>query len=107
MPSSNPEHRRWYGLGAWKKRQKLQMEKENYLCRHCAQRGVVRAATIADHINPNWSTYEDFLTFETQALCAPCHSRKRVEQRLGYRTDIGEDGLPLDKERHPAWQGSK
>jgi 5-methylcytosine-specific restriction protein A len=105
MPSSNPEHRRWYGLGSWKRRQKQQMLAEP-CCRHCAEIGIVRAATIADHINPNWHTWEEFLSFELQSLDAACHARKRKEQRLGYRTDIGEDGNPRDK-RHPFWNGAK
>jgi hypothetical protein len=104
MPSSNPEHRKWYGLGAWKKRQRLQMQAEP-TCRRCAEVGVVRAAVIADHINPNWVTWDQFLGAELASLCRACHGRKRQEERLGYRLDIDESGLPRDK-RHPTFLSS-
>jgi hypothetical protein len=35
-----------------------------------------------------------------QSLCRDCHNRKWASDRHGYRCDIGDDGLPLDK-NHP------
>jgi hypothetical protein len=105
MPCADAERRRWYGLGAWKKRQKLQMQMEP-MCRRCAEVGVLRPAVIADHVSPHWHTWTEFLSFELASVCRECHGRKRTEDRLGYRLDFDENGLPRDK-RHPAWEGSK
>jgi 5-methylcytosine-specific restriction endonuclease McrA len=102
MPSSNPLHRKWYGLGAWKKRQRQQML-SSPTCVRCAEINVIRPAKIADHVNPHWATYEEFLSFELNSLCQACHTRKLQDEKRGFRTDFDEFGVPRDP-RHPAFK---
>jgi len=97
--SSNP--RDWYGLGRWKIIQKNQMKKHP-LCAHCLQKGLPVRAVIADHIVPHKGDWNLFWMGKLQSLCKTCHeSGKKWEEHRGFRSDIGEDGWPLDP-LHPA-----
>ena len=53
-----------------------------------------------------WASWEQFLGAALQSLGAQCHARKRTEERLGYRCDFDENGLPRDA-RHPAWEAKR
>lgn len=47
------------------------------LCRHCRERGIVKAAKEVDHIIPHKGDMDLFLDIEnTQSLCKSCHSTK-------------------------------
>ena len=51
----------------------------------------------------NWLWAFDWNAFRLgslQSLCRDCHNRKWVSDRHGYRSDMGDDGLPVDP-RHP------
>jgi 5-methylcytosine-specific restriction protein A len=92
----------------WKKRpdspkrlsgRRLQRERERLfrnepLCRRCAERGIIRAATERDHIKPiaeGGSEHPENI----QALCHDCNMERLAEQR-GYtkRRKVGADGWP-------------
>lgn len=46
-------------------------------CRHCREKGIVRAAAEVDHIVPHRGDMTLFLDYDnTQSLCKPCHSVK-------------------------------
>jgi len=52
------------------------------LCRHCEDRGVVRPATVVDHIKPHRGDYKLFWDQSNwQGLCVECHNRKSVGER--------------------------
>lgn len=67
----------------WREVARLQLRREP-LCRECARRGVVRAATQVDHIEmlrlrPDLA----FVRSNLQSLCDPCTGRKNAEERRG------------------------
>jgi 5-methylcytosine-specific restriction protein A len=98
MPSKRPFDS-LYKSSAWLRRRAHQLRVEP-TCRWCAQRGVVTAAVIADHIIPVRGDRNAFLKNELQSLCTQCHNGKWASDKRGFRRDIGPDGFPID-ERHP------
>jgi 5-methylcytosine-specific restriction endonuclease McrA len=91
----------FYDTAFWQRRRKLQL-KQHPLCKFCLERGVVTPATVADHIERHNGDWNKFVLNELQSLCADCHnSSKRYVELRGYRTDVGDDGWPIDP-RHPA-----
>jgi 5-methylcytosine-specific restriction endonuclease McrA len=91
----------FYGTALWQRRRKLQLL-EHPLCKFCAERGVVRAASVADHVIPHKGDYNLFALGELQSLCAPCHnSSKRYVELRGHGIDVDADGWPTDP-KHPA-----
>lgn len=99
----HPTWHPWYKLERWRRLAKRQL-REHPLCAMCLARGGrVEPATIADHVEPHRGDWNRFILGALQSLCKPCHDgAKREEEARGYRTDIGEDGLPLDP-KHPAY----
>ena len=99
---ANP--RDWYGLGLWKLRAAAQM-RAHPLCRHHLEKGQVVKAVIADHIEPHKGDWNKFWLGELQSLCRTCHeSGKKYQEARGFRSDIGEDGWPVDP-KHPTYKG--
>lgn len=88
------------GYGAkWEKESKAFLARpENHLCA-C---GCGRPSEVVDHIKPHRGDRRLFWSRSNwQALSAHCHnSDKQSEERLGYSTKIGGNGLPVDM-RHP------
>lgn len=77
----------------------------------CLDNGEVVAANVADHIIPHRGDIYSFLYGELQSLCLSHHSGDKALQERGikpkdYRTDIGEDGWPIDK-KHPVYRKFK
>jgi 5-methylcytosine-specific restriction endonuclease McrA len=75
---SAPYNYRW-------QRARLAFLRAHPLCRMCAERGIVQAATVVDHIQAHEG---DALLFwdssNWQALCAVCHnSRKQMLEQPG------------------------
>jgi hypothetical protein len=101
----HPENPRdWYGLGRWKTRAHAQM-RVHPLCKHCLEKGLVVAAVIADHVEPHRGDWNSFWLGKLQSLCKRCHeSGKKYAEQRGFRSDIGEDGWPIDK-NHPTYKG--
>lgn len=97
--------RDWYGLGRWKIKAKAQL-RAHPLCAHCLQRGLVVAAVMADHVTPHRGDWNSFWLGALQSLCSNCHeSGKKFEESRGFRSDIGEDGWPVDP-NHPTYKGT-
>ena len=72
--------RAWYKLAAWQRRRTAQFASEP-LCSMCKGAGVVKIATIADHIIPHRGNWELFIGGELQSLCKRHHdSDKRSEE---------------------------
>jgi len=103
--------RRWrgrdrglWGRERWRRIAKAKLQRDP-LCAFCFAEGKVVAARVADHKTPH---HNDLRLFwvpldELQSLCLNCHnSRKRYEERHGFRRDVGPDGYPLDP-RHPGF----
>jgi 5-methylcytosine-specific restriction enzyme A len=66
------------------------------LCRQCLADGKVTSASVADHNPPHNGDWNAFRLGPLQSLCADCHGRKRDNDARGYRSAIGDDGLPID-----------
>ncbi len=75
------------------RRRRIQAEP---LCRDCATRGLVRAATVPDHIVPLTQGGSDDDS-NIRCLCAECHQDRTAEQ-FGHRkrVAVGFDGWPVD-----------
>lgn len=74
---------------------------EHPLCAMCMELGIVRQATVVDHIVPHRGNPELFWDRSNwQALCRHCHDsvKKRMEQ--GTPVGCGVDGWPTDPS-HP------
>lgn len=97
------DYHRWYGTRRWRRTALAQLQAEP-LCRQCAAVGLLKGATVADHVLPHNGDPQLFWHSELQSLCGPHHSgAKQSAERAGvdYSTEIGLDGLPIDP-RHPA-----
>ena len=83
----------------WRKRRAEHL-RLHPLCVYCEARGVVRAASIADHIEPHRG---DPIKFRgpLQGLCPPCHSGAKAElEATGRLRGHDRTGAPLDA-NHP------
>jgi hypothetical protein len=90
----------WYKLARWLRRRRLQLQLHP-LCRMCEAKGLIVAASVADHATPHKGDYQLFWFGELQSLCASCHSgSKQTLESRGYDTAIGLDGWPVDP-NHP------
>jgi len=100
----HPENPRdWYGLGRWKTKQKFQMQ-THPLCAFCLGKGLVTKGVIADHVKAHRGDWNEFWMGKLQTLCRNCHeSGKKFQENRGFRSDIGEDGFPLDP-KHPVYR---
>ncbi len=93
--------RAWYGTQRWRRRARMQLMLEP-LCRMCADRGDVRAATVADHVVPHRGNAVLFWHGDLQSLCTNDHNQvKQREEARGYADSVDVDGWPADP-RHPA-----
>ena len=65
------------------------------LCRDCAANGIVRAASVPDHIVPLTKGGSDDDS-NIRCLCTDCHGTRTAEQ-FGHRRTIatGPDGWPI------------
>ncbi|MEJ8570759.1 HNH endonuclease signature motif containing protein [Microbaculum marinum] len=55
------------------------------LCIECERGGVIRAATVVDHIDPHYGNETVFWNRSRwQSLCAPCHGRKTASMDGGF-----------------------
>lgn len=98
---------RVYDRQRWK-RLRLAKLRAVPLCEDCRQVGVVRAATVVDHVRPVRLGGEAFPPLSgLRSLCKPCHDAKTVRgaeagavRTTKPRRGCDADGRPLD-ERHP------
>lgn len=93
--------RKWYSSARWQARRAQQLAQEP-CCRMCAARGIIKAATVADHIKPHRDDYEAFWSGPLQSLCkTPCHdSLKQREERTGMQHGCDVQGNPTDPRHH-------
>ena len=103
LKAITPENPVAYGFhqtARWKRLRKLQLTEEP-LCRFCLARGVVRAATVADHVEPHKNNWTKFVTGKLQSLCYECHNSTKQQIELhGHHRAVDSNGLPIDP-NHP------
>ena len=91
-------HRRLYDRRMWRDEIRPQQLAREPLCRTCAKRGVITAATEVDHIEPHAGDMALFRDPENlQSLCKSCHSLKT---RGAPDKGCDVNGYPLDP-NHP------
>lgn len=95
-------YRKLYKRAHWSRVRDAQLAAKP-VCEWCFKRGIITKATVCHHVDK--ASKESPATFYAgpfESLCAPCHDRDaQSEERMGYSTEIGVDGWPVD-ERHPA-----
>jgi 5-methylcytosine-specific restriction protein A len=76
------------------KLRKRRLARTGHLCEHCKAKGLVRVATVVNHIKPLAHGGED-VDENTENLCFDCDSKVTAEQ-FGTRIKqaIGADGWP-------------
>jgi len=79
------------------------MERTNWLCEHCLDEGVTRAAVIVDHVVPLAKGGSDD-DANTRNLCKP-HADRATAVQFGHKMPIkgkgtGRDGRPTSPD-HP------
>ncbi len=90
-----------YGSHRWRMRA-LRQKKEHPICAMCLKDGLIKQASVADHIEPHNGDKVKFFNGPLQSLCSHHHNsdKKMIEQR-GFTNHIGVDGWPVDP-NHPA-----
>jgi len=75
--------------------QRLRRLRAEPLCRDCKSQGIVREATVPDHVVPLGLGGSDDDS-NIRCLCAECHARRTAEQ-FGLRRTVGTgpDGWPV------------
>jgi 5-methylcytosine-specific restriction endonuclease McrA len=99
---ANNPHRKLYQTKQWKKLRKLKLS-INPVCEVCRQ----APADTVHHKERASNNMDRFFTIASlQSACKRCHDTVcQQEESLGYSTQLGADGFPLDK-RHPFYRGS-
>jgi len=94
-------HKHLYNDKRWLARRAAQLRAQP-LCVMCKASGVVRLATVADHIVPHRGDLNVFWYGELQSLCTTCHNRHKQQiEAIGYSTRVDVTGRPLDP-NHPS-----
>src|SRR5262245_337072 len=93
-----------YNNTRWRNRRLAQLRAQP-LCSLCLAKGIVMAASVADHVEPHRGDPYLFWNGKLQSLCSDCHNstKQQIEAR-GYSREIGIDGWPVDP-NHPANKG--
>lgn len=79
-----------YNTSRWRKARKLFLQ-DHPLCEECKRNGVVKSATVVDHIEPHKGNGELFWNQSNwQALCKECHDRKTAKEdgRFGRKNVV-------------------
>jgi 5-methylcytosine-specific restriction enzyme A len=91
------KHHKLYSRHRWRRRRRLHLI-AHPLCERCGA-----PATVVHHRERHQGDVNRFVLSALEALCKSCHDRDAQQQeRRGYSTEIGADGLPTDP-LHPAW----
>ena len=83
-PSGSIEEQKPYHSVTWRKL-RLSLLKHEPLCRVCKAKGIIKQATVADHLIPARITSLSFYdSSNLQPLCAKCHDKKSRDERKLY-----------------------
>jgi 5-methylcytosine-specific restriction enzyme A len=88
-------YRRWYGTARWRRLRLAQLQLEP-LCRKCSEAGLIRAATVVDHVRPHRGNAVLFWDPDNLAsLCNPHHDATKQREEAGHPSvRVGVDGWP-------------
>jgi 5-methylcytosine-specific restriction endonuclease McrA len=96
-------YRHLYKGPQWEALRQATFVRDGRLCQLCYRRGRLTPATVVHHREPHKGDPVKFYDPDNvEACCSPCHDGPvQSEERIGYSTEIGTDGWPVDA-RHPA-----
>lgn len=80
------QYRKWYKTARWQRMREAQLS-AHPLCRMCHDRGIVRRASVVDHVEPHKGDEALFWDVDNhQSLCKPCHDtlKQREEVAAGH-----------------------
>ena len=84
-----------YHTTRWRRKRAHQLTVEP-CCRLCRALGIVKAATVADHVIPHRGDETLFWQGELQSLCATCHSSHKQSVEHGEPlAGCSADGVPF------------
>jgi 5-methylcytosine-specific restriction endonuclease McrA len=90
----------WYSGRRWRSLRAQQLAREP-LCERCRKLGRTTAATVVHHVERHNGDPVKFFAGPFESLCKQHHDGDaQSEERLGYSTEIGLDGFPVDP-KHP------
>ena len=81
------KRRKFYKTGYWQKIRQNQLRKSPF-CENCLAgfgknpHKTFTLANTCDHIDPTWTTWQDFCRGPFQSLCHSCHSTKTTTEDL-------------------------
>lgn len=78
----------FYNSTAWRKLRN-RFIRNNPVCVHCEQQGVVTPASVADHITPITQGGEPLCESNLQPLCATCHNKKSAAESRASKGGMG------------------
>lgn len=89
-----------YKTARWREIRRTQLSRVRH-CERCRRRGVLRLATVCDHVTPHRGDPVAFWRGPFASLCEGCHNgAKQSEEKRGFSLEVGPDGFPIDP-RHP------
>lgn len=86
-------NKEFYKTPKWKKKRKIILKRDEYLCQECKRYGRTTAASIVHHIKPIEEDYAGRLKNNNLiSLCNKCHDKMhdRTNNKL---TDLGKNLL--------------
>ncbi len=70
-----------YSTARWQRIRRHQLQ-EHPLCKYCAETGIVKPATICDHVEPHHGDVYKFWSGPFQSLCKRCHDSASAQLRI-------------------------
>lgn len=72
-----------YNSTRWR-RLRIEVLRDNPLCVHCKEKGIIRAAIVCDHIDNKLRRSDFWNKNNLQGLCHKCHNKKsQLEKSMG------------------------
>ena len=105
-PEAN-EYRKLYQTKQWRVLRERALLRDTFTCQRCKcmlKRGKSHPqSAVVHHIDAHKGDPDKFFDLDNlQAVCWSCHSGViQSEERLGYSSEIGNDGWPVDP-NHPS-----
>jgi 5-methylcytosine-specific restriction endonuclease McrA len=100
------EYRKLYQTKQWRILRERALLRDAFTCQRCKcmlKRGKSHPqSAVVHHIEAHKGDHDKFFDLDNlQAVCWSCHSGViQSEEKLGYSTEIGADGWPVDP-NHP------
>jgi 5-methylcytosine-specific restriction protein A len=76
------EEQTFYRSYRWRKLRKYKLSRDP-LCAICLREGIVKEATMVDHIKPIKNGGDLMAVVNLQSLCVSCHNRKKAKEMKG------------------------